>query len=245
MRITIVLLCMLMNIKSAYAEALITALSSPEVKIASNFTGADVTIFGTIERDTMTVSRAGQYDIIITLMGPNESVITRKKSRFIGIWINREEYLFKDVSSFYYLLASRPLDKIASNETFYKLHIGAQNIMPKNQPSAFVDAFIRLKNNAGLYKVAENEVKLLSPVLYRADVHLPADLPIGQYKISVYLFSGGVLLSRQFENINILKTGFEQYTFSLAYENPALYGIVTIIIALMTGWLAGIIFRKD
>ena len=41
----------------AGAESLVTAVSSDTVSIESNFTGTEIVVFGTIERDARTVSR--------------------------------------------------------------------------------------------------------------------------------------------------------------------------------------------
>ena len=42
----------------AHAETLVTSLSSHRVLINSNYTGTSIAVFGSIERDAQTVSRA-------------------------------------------------------------------------------------------------------------------------------------------------------------------------------------------
>ena len=41
------------------------------------------------------------------------------------------------------------------------------------------------------------------------------------------------------------KVGFEQFIASPARQNGLAYGLVTAFMALMTGWMASIVFRKD
>jgi len=60
----------------AQAERLIAALSTSRVLISSNFTGVDVVLFGSVERDGQTIARRGGYDIVVTVTGPRETVIT-------------------------------------------------------------------------------------------------------------------------------------------------------------------------
>jgi uncharacterized protein (TIGR02186 family) len=69
----------------ACAERLISALSTSRVLIASNFTGADVVLFGSVERDAQTVARRGGYDIVVTVTGPRENVVTFRKQRVAAI----------------------------------------------------------------------------------------------------------------------------------------------------------------
>ena len=41
------------------------------------------------------------------------------------------------------------------------------------------------------------------------------------------------------------EVGFEQFVATTARQNGFIYGLVTAFMALMTGWMASIVFRKD
>jgi uncharacterized protein (TIGR02186 family) len=43
----------------------------------------------------------------------------------------------------------------------------------------------------------------------------------------------------------IVKVGFEQFVATTARQNGFTYGLVTAFLALMTGWMASVVFRKD
>jgi hypothetical protein len=45
--------------------------------------------------------------------------------------------------------------------------------------------------------------------------------------------------------LDIIKVGFEQYVANAARDYGLLYGIATAMLALLTGWLANVIFRRD
>ena len=47
------------------------------------------------------------------------------------------------------------------------------------------------------------------------------------------------------DRIFICKTGFEQFMFAASRRSALVYGLATVILALFTGWLAGVIFRRD
>src|SRR5262249_3952867 len=55
------------------AERLVTSLSNHQVSIASNFTGTEVVLFGSVERDAANVPRRSGYDIVVTVLGPRET----------------------------------------------------------------------------------------------------------------------------------------------------------------------------
>src|SRR5215471_11648154 len=101
------------SIGPATAERLVTSLSNYRVSIASNYTGANLVLFGTVDRDAATVSRRNGYDIVVTVAGPRQTVVTWRKDRILGIWVNAESRTFVDVPSYLVVLANRALDAIA------------------------------------------------------------------------------------------------------------------------------------
>jgi hypothetical protein len=43
----------------------------------------------------------------------------------------------------------------------------------------------------------------------------------------------------------VIKAGFEQYVAEAAANYGLLYGFATMLMALLTGWLASVVFRRD
>ena len=63
----------------AAAERLVISLSTHRVLINQNFTGTELTLFGTVETDAASVGRTGGYAIVATVTGPRESAVTWRK----------------------------------------------------------------------------------------------------------------------------------------------------------------------
>ncbi len=243
-------------IGQARAERLITSLSTHQVMITQNFTGLDVVLFGSVERDAATVSRRGGYDIVVTVTGPRHEVVTRKKERMLGIWANAESRSFI-APSYMAVLTNRPQPAIAGPDLLQRLQVGLQNMLtqrsgvnsrsilalPPDDP--FRDAFLRLKKEQGLYSEVPDGVTLLAPTLFRANIPLPADAPLGAYEVDVKLFADGTNIARTTSALEVLKVGFEQFVANAAREHGFLYGLATTCMALFTGWLASIVFRRD
>jgi len=70
-------------------------------------------------------------------------------------------------------------------------------------------------------------------------------VPIGTYDVEIRLFAGGALVTKTDSAFEIVKVGFEQFVANTARQNGLIYGLVTAFMALMTGWMASIVFRKD
>jgi uncharacterized protein (TIGR02186 family) len=239
----------------AAAERLITTLSTSRVLIASNFTGADVVLFGAVERDAQTVSRRGGYDIVVTVTGPRESVVTFRKARVFGIWVNSEQRTFVKAPSYLTVLANRTISDIADLTTLRRTQTGLSRfLLPQEiggdiadsiREDPFRQAFLRLKVERGLYREQQNAVTFLSPALFRAAIPLPDNVPTGSYDVDVKLFADGALLWRTQTALEVVKIGSEQFIAAAAQNYGLLYGIATALMALLTGWLASVVFRKD
>jgi uncharacterized protein (TIGR02186 family) len=234
----------------AKAERLVTSLSNYRVSIASNFTGADIVLFGTVDRDAATAQRRGGYDLVVTVAGPKQNVVTWRKERVLGIWVNAEQRTFVGAPSYLAVLANRPIDTIAGPELQRRLQLGLNNILlPQDIAGDVADvvrddpfrmAFVRLRGEQGLYMERTNALTFLTPTLFRTAIPLPADAPIGTYEVDVKLFADGALLARE-------RSAFELYKVvaNAARYHGTLYGLATAGLALLVGWLASVLFRRD
>jgi len=239
----------------AAAERLIASLSNHRVMVTSNFTGDELVLFGAIEQDTASRPRRGGYDIVATVTGPRQNLVTFRKERVLGIWVNYDSRVFENAPSYVAVLANRPLEAITNAETLRRLQLGLDRIVLVQRAAAtiaedapddpFRRAFLRLESSRGLYREQANGVTFLTPALYRASIPLPAEVPVGTYDVDVKLFADGALIARTNSALEVYKAGFEQLVTTAAREHGFLYGLATALMALLTGWLASVVFRRD
>jgi uncharacterized protein (TIGR02186 family) len=236
----------------AKAERLITSLSNHQVLVSSSFTGFDLVLFGAIERDGATVARRGGYDIVVTVTGPRQTLVVRRKDRVLGIWSNAESRSFLRAPTYMAVLSNRPVDDIASIDVQRRMEIGTF-VIPRPHVAAgiqsgedtFRDALMRLRQNRRLYVDDPNGVTFLTPNLFRATISLPAEAPVGPYEVDVRLFADGAHLAQASSALEVVKVGVEQFIASSARNHGILYGLATALMALATGWFASVIFRRD
>jgi uncharacterized protein (TIGR02186 family) len=239
----------------ARGEHLVVALSTHQVQINSSFVGTDLVLFGAIERDERTVPRSGGFDVVVRVTGPPQTEVTRRKGRVLGIWVNTESRVFLDAPGYLAMLSNRPLGEIGGPEVLRRYRLGLENVtfpqlisgdigdVPLNDP--FRMAFLRLNREQRLYREVGNAVTFLTPSLFRTAIRIPAAVPVGTYLVDVYLFAEGVMLGTSNSAIEIQKVGFEQFVASSAHEHGMLYGLATAALALLTGWIASVVFRRD
>jgi uncharacterized protein (TIGR02186 family) len=239
------LLAMMLTAAPARAEGLMADLSEHLIAITTAFVGADVVLFGTSD---------GGADIVITVVGPREDQIVRRKDRMAGIWVNRESLEFARVPSYYAVASSAPLDQIARPEVLARHELGVEHVrlepvdpseVDASQVEVFRDALVRNKQRQRLYSSAPPPVSFLGPRLFRTTLNFPANVPPGIYQVQVFELEDGYVKDAQRSALVISKVGFEADVFDFAQQRAPLYGLLAIVMAVSLGWLAGVIFRRS
>lgn len=257
-RLALCVLLALLGTAQTRAESLIVTLSERTVDITSNFTGSAITVFGAVRRDASTVPRASDYDVVVTVVGPRTDRVTRLKERVLGVWVNNRSRTFEDVPSAYAVLSNRSVEEIAHPTLLRRFQIGIDHVLPRpegeesgepaplsNEDRMFESAFLRIQRQGQVYQENPEAVAIIDNTLFRARATFPADVPLGVFDVNVYLFSGGVLLAEERVGILVRKTGLEQFIFRMSQRDPLMYGGLAVLLALMTGWLGSVVFRRS
>ena len=252
--LTLVIVMLACGAKPAAAERLVVSLSNHRVAITSSFVGEDLVLFGTIEPDAGKTALRSAYDLVVTVTGPRQTLRTRRKQRVLGIWVNADSREFVRVPTYLAVLSNRPVTEITDQNTLRKLQIGLDNfLLPQRigpdiadtvRDDPFRVAFVRLESQMGLYREA-SAVTFLTPTVFRAAIPVPDNVPTGIYAIDVKLFAGGALVASTNSALEVIKAGVEQYVADAARDHGLLYGLLTTLMALLTGWLASVVFWRE
>ena len=235
------------------AEELTVLMSTQDVAITSNYTGARVTVFGLIERDATAISRSGKYDIVVTVSGGASALQIRTKEHFGPLWVNRNLQRYANVPDYYAVLSSGPIEAVANEPARERLKLGLGYILPplrdlpdELNPDKFArEALQRLRRKSGLLIEDPRGVQMPRPNLFAASVPLPASAPPGRYVVTATVLAEGVPLKSTNTSFVVRKTGFEAYVAANARDHGWLYGLATAALAAVFGFLGNVIFRRD
>lgn len=249
-RLIVIIAVLFVAAGTARGQSLIFGSSDPTISIHSNFAGETITLFGNVEPSVDGTPPQGSYDVIFVIRGPVEERVVRRKERQFGIMLNADHALFTGLPSFYRVLSSRPLEDILPAETIAERNLTAmhQAELALTESTGNVELFerelVRLMSNANLFRTDERGVAFLSPTFFSTRVVLPANVPTGIFLAQALLVQNGEIVAQGAQRFFVQKSGFERFLGEAAIDQPLLYGLACVALALLTGWLGGVLFRR-
>jgi uncharacterized protein (TIGR02186 family) len=81
--------------------------------------------------------------------------------------------------------------------------------------------------------------------VFRTEITLPAEAQIGNYDVDIKVFADKQLVARGASAFEIIKVGFEQFVANAARDYGFVYGLAAAMMAMVTGWFAAVVFRRD
>jgi uncharacterized protein (TIGR02186 family) len=233
--------------KDGAEGGIVAALSQNRVSITANFSGSQIFVFGAIKG---AAPEGAKLEVVLAIAGPSGPVKVRRKDRVAGIWVNRDEVLVDEAPSFYAVAATGPLDEVLSHTDDLRHRIGIDHLVrligapaDVDAPEDFREAVIRLRRDEGLYVELPGVIRTVEDTLFAVDIKLPANLVEGDYSARVFLLRNREVADIFETDITVRKVGLERWIFALSRENPAAYGLLSIVVALLAGWGASEAFR--
>ncbi|UDF03844.1 TIGR02186 family protein [Asticcacaulis sp. AND118] len=242
-------------------ELLSTDLTQNRIEVSSSFQGAKVILYGAVFQPDDEPS-----DVVVVIRGPQASMRLIRKVKAGAVWLNSRPVVFEGAPGYYMAASSQPLDRITdfshrrllglgldyiamdtSRENKVVTRYGVKDVVVNGIEDDYLDwrrAVIRLKTKAGLYNDNPLGVRFVDRNLFRAEVTLPSEAPIGDYTAEVWLFRDGQPVGYSEKSLTVEKVGFERFIFNVAHRHAWLYGFACVVMSMGMGALASRLFRR-
>ncbi len=220
-------------------------ISPAKIGISSFYHGEGITFSGVIPADCVPV---------LVVLGERKEHSLKRKGRVGPLWMNVGNVTVKDAPEMYYLLTSAEnLDVLASTDILAEHGIGYDSLRQlvtieqnDSDNNNIFQEFIKLKEKMGLYRVSVGAVELKrereNMMRFRATAPIPAQVPPGTYEVHVHCFAARQFISNSAGTFVVEKVGLTRWLSALAFTHAALYGILSILIAVAAGLLMGFLF---
>lgn len=229
----------------ARADDLDVDLSRPDVRLDVSFEGSDLLLFG---------AKDLSGDVIVVVRGPEVPTSVRFKERIAGIWVSTDEVIFDNAPAFYAVAASAPLEDLLPAEELARLEIGPGRLALKASATpdgasattvrSFAEGLVRNMQRKSLYTAQAGEITLVGKQLFRTDLWFPSNVSVGDYEIVTYLIKDGRVESSRTTQLEVHKVGVEAQVYDFAHDHALIYGLLAIVIAVVSGWSANAVFKK-
>jgi uncharacterized protein (TIGR02186 family) len=218
-------------------------LSERSIDITTGFNGAKIVVYGT---------RRGEGDIAMIIRGPEQSIVVRRKSRVLGVWMNSQSLRFNDVPGFYALALSRPAESVAPLSVLRRYNIGLDALVFETDDGndaekidTFREALIRTQQMKGLFPMEPGPVNFVDNDFFKVEFKLPANVPAGIYRVDTFILRDGVVTDTRSAELKVAQNGFSAEIFLFAHNQSLAYAVIAILMALFFGWGAHSLLRRD
>jgi len=230
-------------------ETVVVDLSQNRVDITATYSGSEIFVFGAVKREAPLPEGASALEVAIVIEGPLETVTVRRKEKKLGIWVNTDAVEVNEAPSFFSIATTSPLSDMLNDGDRRDYAIGLDYaVRPQGQAEenieSFAEAISRIRQDDGLYSQREGIVNLTEETLFEANILLPANIVEGDYTVRVYLIRDKNIVSDTSLAITVRKAGLEVWLYDMAHNTPLLYGLMSLLVALVAGYGASEIFRR-
>lgn len=244
------------------APSISAALTNSQIDVDSSYAGVSLVLYGAVFNPGHDPA-----DVVVVVRGPVRPVRLVRKVRVAGLWLNSRPVVFEGAPAFYVMASTRPLSDIAGFGVLRRMGVGLDHIRidaPEEQRTVnlygvsdvvisrlgddYLDwrrAVIRLKEEEGLYRADPAGVRFVDPGLFRAEIVMPPEAPTGDYQVEVWLFQSGQAVAVRRNTIQVRRVGVERWIHNFAVLQPWLYGLVSVLLAVLTGWAGSRWFRRS
>jgi hypothetical protein len=214
-----------------------------ELHIRETFQGAPLAISADVPKG------AGA---IVEIRGETHEGHLLRQGRRGVLWMSVGEVAVQGAPSVYLLLAASDLASHSDEGVQWGYEALRKQIkfigsIPGGGTRVLFDQFVKLKESEGLYGVFPESLKPVHVSNGRETVEgrimLPSNIAPGNYNIVLSVYNSGKLLEQSSVELPVEMKGLPFFLASLAYQHALLYGLVAVVIAILTGFVMGFVFK--
>ncbi|MGR3803720.1 TIGR02186 family protein [Marinibacterium profundimaris] len=230
-----------------HAETLSLAISDPVIRLNPNYAGAPIALFGRFDE----TSPDATYDVSVTVVGPARARVVNQVGRnAVGMVVTTRRVYYDRLPTLAHLITNRPLDRFADDQTARRLSLRPVDLIEDARlgtdpdGEAFDRALLRDLVQRNEYGVDGHGATFISPGFFSARLQLPSSILSGPYLARVVLFRDGEVVDTAEQAFVVQVAGLGSRLTQMARRAPQHYAALVVFVALATGWLGGVIFRR-
>jgi hypothetical protein len=233
----------LIGVLPARAAAPVLTLSPAAVKIGAFFNGEKVSVLGAIPAGT---------EAVLEVVGSSAEETLMRKGRRGGLWMNVGKVVVRDAPSLYLVLSTaKPLLTTPPPEANWGYAALEKRLsfsgIEASERQKFLKQFLQLKEEEHFYASLPGALKVEpasgGKIPVKGSFLVPTITKPGTYKVTLSVIQAGKVVSSTSTELKVEMVGFPAVLASMAYSHGATYGVLAVVIAIVTGFAMGFIFK--
>jgi uncharacterized protein (TIGR02186 family) len=232
------------------ASAMLTAKANHDhITIDFFYNGSTVGIKG--------LSDPGR-DLVIKITSPEGHQVLKKKGKVAGVlWMNTGTLTFENTPNFYEVFSTKQIEDIlapAEQEKYtigyraLEKHVALRSSAGEDDKAQWFGEFVKFKESSKLYRTEDGKIE--KSVLpdgheeYYILTQWPYQAAPGEYTVTVYAVQDGKVVEQAESQVKVEQVGMVKTLATMARDSAAVYGFLSVGIALSAGFGVGMVFRK-
>jgi uncharacterized protein (TIGR02186 family) len=190
---------------------------------------------------------AGPGDnVVLVVRGSRASEVFNKVGRVGPIWVNTGKVTISAVPSVLLVFSSAPVSACLNRAALDKYELDAvalkqqMRIETKVPEEGIAGDFLMLKAKRGTYRLAGGGIQTRTPsqegLPYSLEFDLPRSVAPGMYQVNALECRNGEVAENSEVNLKVVEVGFPAVVVRLAMQRPAVYGVISVVIAMLAGF---------
>lgn len=196
---------------------------------------------------------APDHQVFVTITGSSIEEDFNRKGRIGPLWANVGKLRISGAPSLCLVASSGGAPKGLDEEVVgaHRLDLAAvvrrTEVKPPRDVALMQREYLRLKRSQGVYGHFAGAVRLVgagADSRFVARIPWPDRAKTGRYAVDVVQLSRGVVVGHQTATLDVKLVGLPRLISYLAFQKSALYGFLSVVIALSVGFMTGLVFKK-
>ena len=232
------------------ASAMLTAKANHDhITIDFFYHGSTVSVRGISEPGT---------DLIIKITSPEGHQLLKQKGKVGGVlWMNVGQMKFDQTPNFYEVFSTKKVENILSSEEMEKYvigypalakHVEITPVANDEEKEKWFSEFVKFKEASKVYATSSGNITMSMNADGKQEYYVLTDWPYqaqpGDYLVSVYAVKDNKVIEQAQSKVNVEQVGMVKTLATMAKNSPAIYGFLSIGIALGAGFGVSMVFRK-
>jgi uncharacterized protein (TIGR02186 family) len=242
--------CILQFAFAGTAQAMLTAKANHDhITIDFFYHGNTVSVRG--------ISEPG-VDLVVKMTSPEGRQVLKQKGKVAGVlWMNVGKLTFEQTPNFYEVFSTKKVEDILGREEMEKYvigypalakHVEITPVANEEEKTKWFNEFVKFKEESKVYVTSSGNIETRLNADGKQEYYILTDWPYqaqpGDYLVTVYAVKDNKVVEQATSKVNVEQIGMVKTLATMAKNSPAIYGFLSIGVALGAGVGVSMVFKK-